>query len=96
VQAVVYGRFDCIQKIASLLAALNKYRPSLVVAAVDMLIEDLILSLTSPHAYAPQTCLARAQLFAQLYNYTVIQTSHLFNMLYLLILSGSFPSPGVI
>jgi hypothetical protein len=90
-QAAVNGSFDKTQCLASLLAALNKYRPSLVLALVDILIEEVVHGLQHPSMHTPQASIAYTRLLCELYNFQVIKTSHLFSLLYLYITIGTLP-----
>jgi hypothetical protein len=87
-QAAVNGSFDKIQSLASLMAALNKYRPSLVLALVDFLIEEVVSGLQHPSMHTPQASIAYTRLLCELYNFQVIKTPHLFSILYLYITIG--------
>ena len=91
-QAAVSGSFDKIQSLASLMAALNKYRPSLVVALVDFLVEEVVSGLQQPSVHTPQASIAYTRLLCELYNFQVIKTSHLFSILYLYITIGAIPA----
>lgn len=86
------GSFERIQNLAGLIAALNKYRPSLVLALVDTLIEEVISGLQQPSMHTPQASIACTRLLCELYNFQVIKTSHLFNILYLYLTIGSLPT----
>lgn len=70
------------------MAALNKYRPSLVLALVDFLIEEVVSGLQHPSMHTPQASIAYTRLLCELYNFQVIKTSHLFSILYLYITIG--------
>lgn len=87
-QAVVSGSFERIHNLANLMALLNKYRPSLVIAIVDTLMENILTAVHEPLMHAPQACVARTQFLAELYNFAVIKTAHLFSFLYLFVTHG--------
>lgn len=88
-QAVVSGSFERIHNLANLMALLNKYRPSLVIAMVDSLMESILTGVQQPLMHAPQACVARTQFLAELYNFAVIKTAHLFSFLYLFVTYGT-------
>lgn len=88
-QAVVSGSFERIHNLANLMGLLNKYRPSLVIALVDSLMESILTGVQQPLMHAPQACVARTQFLAELYNFSVIKTAHLFSFLYLFVTYGA-------
>jgi hypothetical protein len=88
-QAAVVGSFDRIQNLASLMAALSKYRPSLAIALVDTIVEEVVSGLLHPAMHTPQASVAHARLLSELYNFSVIKTVHLFSILYLYITLGA-------
>lgn len=88
-QAVVSGSFERIHNLANLMASLNKYRPSLVIALVDSLMESILTGLQHPLMHAPQACVAQTQFLAELYNFAVIKTAHLFSVLYMFVTHGA-------
>ncbi len=66
---VVRGRFSNIQLVSCLSAGLAQYHPSLGVALVDCLLEDIRLGLESPGAGMYQKRMADCRLLGELYNY---------------------------
>lgn len=84
------GRFVQVQLLASLAAALGRYRDSFTVSLVDLLLEAIRAGLEQPSAWdAYQQRVAAARLFAELYAWQVVKSTHLFYLLYLLIQFGA-------
>ena len=84
------GRFVQIQLVASLLSALSKYRDSLSISMIDLLMEEIHQGLEHPElSDLYQRRVASVRLFAECYNYEVIKSQHLFYLLYLLIQFGA-------
>ena len=88
-QAAVKGPVGNIGALASLISKLNRYRPSLVVAVVDTLLEDMHESLLAPRPDAQQRRLCHARLLAECYNHQVIRSQLLFYALYLTVDLGA-------
>jgi hypothetical protein len=85
----VKGHFSDIELIASLMSQLNRYQPSLVVALVDTLLEDMHENLLTGQAASQQRRLAHVRLFAECYNHQVIRSQLLFYALYMTISLGT-------
>lgn len=93
-QAAVKGHYSAIEAIASLLSQLNRYRPSLVIAVVDTLVEEMHDDLLSSDVASLQRRLAHARLFAECYNHQVLRSPLLFCVLYMIITLGVPPLRG--
>ena len=90
-QAAVSGAYGKVGALASLAAKLNRHRPSIVIALVDILLEDMHEALLATRPPSPQRRLAHARLLGELYNHQVIRSQLLFYALYLTITLGVLP-----
>eukprot|EP00887_Chlorella_sp_A99_P007640 scaffold20.g7640.t1 len=85
------GRFSQIPHIASLAAGLARYHPTLGVALVDAVMEEVILGLESPDAGLYQRRVAAVRLLGELYNYRLVSSTVVFVTLHNLLAHGYEP-----
>ena len=82
-------RFSSISLIASLAGGLSQYHESLGISLVDLLLEELRGALEAPAAAAAaggyQHRLAQLRLLGEAYNYMLLDSRAIFDVLYMLI-----------
>lgn len=78
-------RFGSVRLAAGVLAALASYHHSIGVKLVDSLMEEIVCGLERNEPSSQQKRISHARFFAELFNYFVVDTSLLFEVLYLLI-----------
>ena len=74
--------------LADCLSGLVRYRPRLVIKVIDLTIEDLLRGLEQPRRRDPQRLISIVRFIGELYNYSLLSTPPLFEVLYLIINLG--------
>ncbi|KAL6779603.1 UPF2 [Auxenochlorella protothecoides x Auxenochlorella symbiontica] len=85
VRAACKGRHSALPSLASLAAGLARYHPSLGVALVDSLLEDVAVGLESPGSVSYQKRMAAVCFLGELYNYKLVNSGVVFQTLQLLL-----------
>ncbi|CAI5470093.1 unnamed protein product [Closterium sp. Yama58-4] len=82
------ARFNQIHLLASLVAALSRFRESVGVAVVDQLMEDIRLGLEAPDGTHQQRRITALRFLGELYSYRVVDSHLVFDTLHLLLFFG--------
>ncbi|CAI6011271.1 unnamed protein product [Closterium sp. NIES-65] len=83
------ARFNQIHLLASLVAALSRFRESVGVAVVDQLMEDIRLGLEVPDSSYQQRRITALRFLGELYSYRVVDSHLVFDTLHLLLFFGA-------
>ncbi|DBA81963.1 TPA: hypothetical protein ACH3X1_007672 [Trebouxia sp. C0004] len=84
----VKGRFSQVPQVASLASGLSRYHPSLGVAFVDALLEEVRCGLESPDSGTYQQRVGHMRLLGEMYNFRLVDSRVVFDTLYLLLSFG--------
>ncbi|KAL6011590.1 Regulator of nonsense transcripts upf2 [Asimina triloba] len=82
------GKYSQVHLIASLTASLSRYHDEFAVAVVDEVLEEIRLGLELNDYGTQQKRLARMRFLGELYNYEHIDSSVIFETLYLILVFG--------
>ncbi|GJP55614.1 hypothetical protein CLOM_g14564 [Closterium sp. NIES-68] len=83
------ARFNQIHLLASLVAALSRFRESVGVAVVDQLMEDIRVGLETADSTHQQRRITAMRFLGELYSYRVVDSHLIFDTLHLLLFFGS-------
>ena len=92
---VVKTKYISIPLVADAIAGLVRYHPKLQVGLVDMMTEDFLRGMDAPHKREPQRMLGLARLLGECYNYSIINSTVVFDFLYLFLNYGHEVSSAV-
>ncbi|KAL0026394.1 hypothetical protein WJX79_005678 [Trebouxia sp. C0005] len=84
----VKGRFSQVPQVASLASGLSRYHPSMGVAFVDALLEEVRCGLESPDSGTYQQRVGHMRLLGEMYNFRLVDSRVVFDTLYLLLSFG--------
>lgn len=84
-QITLFSRFNDMDVMAILLASLKKYHRSFVIALMDQLLEDVIRACEKNDFKDSQRRIAMIKFVGECYNFKVVHTATLFDLLYRLI-----------
>jgi regulator of nonsense transcripts 2 len=92
---VTRTKYVLIPTIADCLSGLMKFYPNLVITLIDHILEELQRALDSPYKREMQRILGMTRMLGELYNYTAITSTLIFDCLYHLINFGHDNSASV-
>ncbi|KAK9806738.1 hypothetical protein WJX72_000988 [[Myrmecia] bisecta] len=84
----VKGRVSHVPLVASLAAGLSRYHPSLGIAFVDALLEEVRVGLEAAEAGEYQRRVSHMRLLGEMYNYRLVDSKVVFDTLHLLLSFG--------
>ncbi|KAL3151997.1 hypothetical protein ABBQ32_001118 [Trebouxia sp. C0010 RCD-2024] len=84
----VKGRFSQVPQVASLASGLARYHPSIGVAFVDALLEEVRCGLEVPEGGTYQQRVGHMRLLGEMYNFRLVDSRVVFDTLYLLLSFG--------
>ena len=82
------SKYSSVPILADCLSGLGSYRPNVVVAVVDRVLEELQRALETPYRREIQRLLGYSRLLGELYNFTAVTSKLIFGLLYHLITFG--------
>ena len=86
--SVARKKYVSVSVLADCLSGLSKYKPNTIILLVDRVIEELTRGLEMPRKRQPQRMLSLVRLLGELYNYSVLSSPLIFEILYLIINHG--------
>lgn len=82
------GKYGQIHLIASLTAGLSRYHDEFAIAVIDEVLEQIVLGLELNDYGMQQRRIAEMRFLGELYNYELVDSSVIFEMLYLILAFG--------
>lgn len=79
------SKYVTIPILADFISGINKYQPNLAILLVDTVLETLLRGLEAPFKREPQKLLGAIRLIGEMYNYEVLGSSVIYDVLYLII-----------
>jgi regulator of nonsense transcripts 2 len=81
-------KYNSIGAIADLFSGIKRFKPNLVIQLIDALYEEVYRGLDSPYKRDYQRMIGYVRLIGELYNYEVLSSTTIFELLYLCLLYG--------